>query len=64
VSSDRKAWPASAPPTAACGTLKGSFPRDVASVLKRSLGALVLKTVVQHQPLDDPTAEAELVKPR
>jgi hypothetical protein len=33
-------------------------------VLKCSLGDLVLETVVQHQPLDDPAAEAELVEPR
>jgi hypothetical protein len=33
-------------------------------MLKCALGAFVLETVVQHQPLDDPAADAELVKPR
>jgi len=35
----------------------------VENVLERFFGALVLDTLVEHQPLDDPAVEAERIQP-
>jgi hypothetical protein len=36
---------------------------QVKNVLEHFFGAQVLESVIEHQPLDDPTAEAERVEP-
>ena len=37
--------------------------RRIASMLEHFFGAQVLESVIEHQPADDPTTEAELVEP-